>query len=143
LLYPRLDALDRRGGFILIPGAKLYIDKRLSSRLGAVQEHKAIDYRTNKVELPPGASHTDFFDLGALLDWTSEKEEGGYEWARKERAVPEDFHPVLTFTDSYGNDIHCDEHGPHSGPYRYPHQREMLAKRRYRCHRKRRPSPWP
>jgi hypothetical protein len=47
LKYPRLDAVDNEGKFILTPGADLYIDKRLSSRLGGAQQYKKIDYRTS------------------------------------------------------------------------------------------------
>jgi hypothetical protein len=94
----------------------------------SLQQYEVVDYRTSKVELPARASRTDFFDLGALLDWKGEEEEGGYGSALAARTVPDNFYPVLTFTDSYGNDLHCDEEGAHAGPpYRYPHRRELEA----------------
>lgn len=98
LKYPRLDAVDASGGFTLTTGARLHIDKRLSSRVGGVQEYEVIDYRTNMVELAPGASHTDFFDLGALLGWEGEERDpDAYSlMPMAQRNVPENFHPSVS-----------------------------------------------
>ena len=68
LVLPRLEGvIDGDGTFILHPGAELFIDKRPTSRMGNLQQWRMLDYRTNKVRLEPGDSHSDFFDLGAFL----------------------------------------------------------------------------
>lgn len=122
LLLPRLDGvIDSESGFVLHLGAQLYIDKRPSSRIWGLQHLKALDYRTNKVPLEPGASHTDFFDLGAFV--------GRDALATGESAVqiPPDFSPVLQFHDSFGHEFHCDEAGVQEGPYVYPHESALTA----------------
>jgi hypothetical protein len=45
----------------------MYIDKRPTSTVAMMKMFKAVDFRTNKVRLELGDSHTDFFDPGAFL----------------------------------------------------------------------------
>lgn len=136
LRWPRLDgAIDANGEFRLTTGAELYIDKRLTSTIGGVQEYSKLDYRTDKRHLEPGERHTDFFDLGALLGWQdgASAVEPKHPLRWEQRTVPGDFHPVLTFSDSFGNDYYCDEVGVHFGEYTYPYAeaavRALSAKR--------------
>lgn len=121
LLLPRLGgALDPNGNFIAHVGADLFIDKRPTSTIAGRQEYRAMDYRTNRVQLGQGDSHTDFFDLGAFLP--------GAEQADRFNTshVPSDFSPVLTFHDSHGNIFYADAEGLHAGFYEYPYQAEIL-----------------
>jgi hypothetical protein len=76
------------------------------------QHVRAIDYRTNKVELPPHSSHSDYFDLGAFLP--------GFDPERIGPAnVPPDFEPILKFDDSWGHELWIDRHGLHDGRWKH------------------------
>jgi hypothetical protein len=112
--------VSQDGKFVLHPGAQLFIDKRPTSKLGKQQAYKYVDYRTDKVTLQPGESHTDFFDLGAFLPNAD---------TSGPMAIVDtsNFHPVMTFHDSRGNRFHCDVDGIHEGSYVYPLQAAMEA----------------
>jgi hypothetical protein len=121
ILLPRLKGVvGKDGSFVLHLGAELFIDKRPSSRVWGIQHLKGLDYRTNKVPLRPGASHTDFFDLGAFVEVNDA-------FGGDQVRIPDDFEPVLQFRDSYGHWFHCDASGAHLGEYAYPHQRDLEA----------------
>lgn len=120
LLLPR--RMFRGDTFIDHPGADLLIDKRKSSTVGGIKEYSKVDYRTNKVRLEPGESHTDFFDLEAFLpnfDPTDPMPTGG---------VPAGFNPALQFRDSFGHEYYCDEKALHTGAYKHPELDKLLAK---------------
>jgi hypothetical protein len=121
LMLPRLEGvIDAKHGFVLQVGAEVFIDKRPTTTFAGAQEYKAIDYRTHRVRLAPGDSHTDFFDLGAFLPGAEQSERF------KSANVPSDFSPVLAFHDSYGNNFYADTEGLHPGVYQYPHESEMM-----------------
>lgn len=123
LLLPRLEGvLTTDGAFISHPGADLLIDKRPSARIGSAQAYRIMDYRTNKVRLEPGDSHTDFFDLEAFVSAG-----GRYGDGPLKMTIPHDFSPVLTFHDQYGNAFYADPEGIHGGAWRYPHQAALEA----------------
>jgi hypothetical protein len=125
LALPRLEGvIDAKYGFVDHPGAKMFIDKRETSTLATAQEFKAMDFRTNKVRLEPGDSHTDFFDLEAFLPEAKQSDSFRVE------NVPNDFKPILTFHDSYGNVFWADEDGLRAGYYVYPHEAAMLEGRK-------------
>jgi hypothetical protein len=127
LMLPRLEGvIDPERGFVLDPGAEVFIDKRPTTTFAGAQEYKALDYRTHRVRLAPGDSHTDFFDLGAFLPGAEQSDR------LKVPNVPSDFSPVLAFHDSYGNNFYADTEGLHSGVYQYPHEAEMMKGRRRR-----------
>jgi hypothetical protein len=122
LLLPRLKGVvGTDGKFVLHLGAELFIDKRPTSRVWGIQHLKALDYRTKRLSLAPGQSHTDFFDLGAFVQAPDAFARG------TELRIPDDFEPILQFRDSFGHEFHCDQDGAHHGAYRYPHQRELEA----------------
>ena len=115
LVLPRLkDVIDPKRGFVGHVGAEVFIDKRPTTTFAGTQEYKAIDFRTHRVRLSPGDSHTDFFDLGAFLPGAEQTDQF------QAGDVPADFSPVLTFHDSYGNNFYADTEGLHAGLYRYP-----------------------
>jgi hypothetical protein len=121
LALPRLEGvIDEERGFVTHVGAELFIDKRPTSTIAGMQQFSAVDYRTDKVRLDPGDSHTDFFDLGAFLP---DMQQGDRFRAEN---VPHDFSPIITFHDSFGNNLWADEDGVRSGLYEYPHDEEML-----------------
>jgi hypothetical protein len=117
LMLPRIEGIvggDSR--LILHPGAELFIDKRPTTRVGGYQLLRRLDYRTNKVRLEPGEMHTDYFDLGAFF---TDVELGHSLWTQVN--IPNDFHPILSFHDNFGNNYYCDEHGIHRGTWEHPH----------------------
>jgi hypothetical protein len=67
LFLPRLDPLDERVKFVRQVAAKFYIDKRLSTQIGGLQQYSKVDHRTNVVRLGPRESHIDYYDLEVLL----------------------------------------------------------------------------
>jgi hypothetical protein len=121
LLLPRFEEVSADGDYKMHLGAKLYIDKRPTSTVGAIQHLRAVDYRTNAVRLEPGESRSDFFDLSAFLDDADPNE------PLPIVALPPQFEPVLTFRDSFGNRYHCDANGAHSGRYEAPMTTAMRA----------------
>jgi hypothetical protein len=113
LHLPRIEGvIDPDGKFIAHPGADLFIDKRPTTRWAGQQIYRLIDFRTNTVRLGSGDTHTDFFDLGAFAP---------------NDQVPDDFHPILTFHDNYGNNFYADEDGVHRGAWKYPHRHALEA----------------
>lgn len=120
LILPRPNVIHQ-GKLMAHLGAELFIDKRRSSRLGAMQTADAIDYRTVKVELPPSSSHTEFFDLGAFLPNLNPDEH------LQSNQIPPDFEPVLHFGDSWRNDICVDRHGIHEGEWHHSDEKELAG----------------
>jgi hypothetical protein len=112
--------VDAERGFVLHPGAELYIDKRRTSTIGPMQMFKAMDFRTNRVRLEPGDSHTDFFDLGAFLPDAQQSDRFRVD------SLPSDFSPILQFHDSHGNSFYADPDGLHAGLYAYLYEEELL-----------------
>jgi len=124
LVLPRHDIIQS-GQLVGHLGADLFIDKRRSSRIGAMQHVRAIDYRTGKVELPPRSSHSDYFDLGAFLpDFDAEK--------LGPARVPPDFEPVLKLTDSWAHELWIDRHGVHDGRWKHRDEERLASEFDYR-----------
>jgi len=88
---------------------------------------QAIDYRTGKVELPPQASHTDYFDLGAFLpDFDPER--------LGPAKVPPDFEPILKFTDSWAHEVWIDRYGLHDGRWKHRDEDRLAEEFDYKIH---------
>lgn len=114
LLLPRFEEVSTEGNYKMHLGAKLYIDKRPTSTVGAIQHLRGIDYRTNTVRLEPGESHSDFFDLGAFLEDADPKR------AAADRRPSPNFEPVAS---------KCQARGPHLGHGRQRCGRGLVGRR--------------
>jgi hypothetical protein len=114
LVLPRFEKVSSTGDYKLQLGAELFIDKRPTARIGPIQHLRAIDYRTNTVRLEPGASYSDFFDLGAFVEGADPKQKFST------GKLPPDFEPVLTFRDSFANRYWVNAEGVHAGRYEAP-----------------------
>jgi len=125
LLLPRLEGVvDDDGQFVAHPGAKLFKDgSPLGSSLRFRQEFRKIDFVTRSVRVEPQSSEVEFFELDAFLPGPAP--EG---W-QIDTPVPSDFEPVLQFRHAAGQEFHCNQNGIHSGPYRWPFEKNFLAVR--------------
>lgn len=120
LILPR-HAIFQDGQYVSTLGADFFLDKRKSSRVGSLQHIKSLDYRTNKVRLEAGESHTDYFDLGAFLpDLDTTK-------VMNTQGIPPGFDPILKFTDSWENEIVCDRWGVADGPWKHTDWDKLVA----------------
>ena len=121
LLLPRLgNVFTPEGEFKAHTGAELFRDGQpMRSRLMARQEYRKIDFLTRVVRVEPRSSEVEFFELDAFL--SNDKPPTG--WAA------DVFEPVLQFRHAAGQEFHCDTQGVHDGPYRWPHEKELLTRR--------------
>ena len=137
---PRLggDALAANGEFSLTTGAQWYLDGEEHGRIGANQAYSKVNLDSRRVIVEPRSSRTEIFDLTMFQEPGKYGDPGGT-W-------PPGFAPILVFEDSFGNRYVADEHGVHTGYYKYPHQAKLdaaLKVARFRGVSLSRPVIWP